>query len=335
MSGSQIVGVVLAALLTGGASTSALADTPPSRWDRARDPAVGAAWDLHARVCEFTAPIAKEVLGLHELRLQQARSELEAADAGASADVRLRFDLGHVYEELKHSQQAIDVLQPALAMAPDHPAAAEAWIDLGFAYAHLDKSREERDAYDAYLARTPDGPGRATALLDRAEAEMRLGHLDDAVLGYRDTIDVCDTSSVLNDLFDVGVLARWGLAVALDRAGDATGGAREALLATQLDPKAEILNGPDTFFVPEYERDWYMGLGRIEHAKQESEPRKAAVLWGVVEKTWADYVTNADPKDRWLSLAKAHLATAQKRRAAVEKRARLRPPSAGGERLIE
>jgi tetratricopeptide (TPR) repeat protein len=333
---------MLVGLMTIGASVPARADTPPSRWDRARDPAVGEAWDLHARVREFMAPIRSEVLGLRELRLQQARTELESARAATSADVRLRFDLGQVYEELRHNQQAIDVLQPALAMAPDHPAAADAWIDLAFAYARLDRSREERDAYDAYLARTPDGGGRATALLNRAEAEMRLGDLEDAVLGYRDAIDACDAASTLEDMFETGVLARWGLAVVLDRSGDATGAAREAVSAAQLDPKEEIIDSQKmcgtslcVFFVPDYERDWYLGLGRAEHAKQEPDPRKAALLWKRTEEKWADYVSRADPKDRWLPLAKAHLAATQKRRAAAERRAQRGRPATGGERLIQ
>jgi tetratricopeptide (TPR) repeat protein len=320
---------VSAALLASGLDVPAFADSPPSRWDRARDPAVGDAWNLHVRVREFIAPLPDEVLGLRELRLHQAQTELEAADAAASADVRLRFDLGQVYEELRHDQRAIDVLQPALAMAPDHPAALEAWLELAFAYARLDRSREERDAYDAYLVRTSDESGRATALLNRAEAEMRLGNLEDAVVGYR---DACDAASPFGHLFETGVLARWGLAVALDRSGDVTDAMREALVASQMDPAEAIIDSkemcgvsPCVFFVPDYERDWYLGLGRAERAKQERDPGKAAWLWKKTEETWADYVSRADPKDRWLSLAKVHLATTQKRRAAAEKRAELHP----------
>jgi tetratricopeptide (TPR) repeat protein len=282
------------------------------------------------------------MLRMRELRLHEARTELESGHAAASPDVRLRFDLGQVYEELGHHQRAIDVLEAALAMDPDHPAAADAWIELAFANARLDRSRGELDAYDAYLTRTPDGAGRATALLNRAEAEMRLGNLDDAVLGYRDAIDTCDSGSMLEDLFETGVLARWGLSVALDRSGDATGAAREALLASQLDPAEQIIDSKKMcglslciFFVPDYERDWYLGLGRAEHAKQESDPRKAALIWKRTEEKWADYVSRADPKDRWLPLAKAHLVATQKRRVAAEKRSgplRLVP---SGERLIE
>jgi tetratricopeptide (TPR) repeat protein len=328
----------LAALLATGLGMPALADTPPSRWERARDSAASDAWDLHARVREFMAPLPDEVLGLRELRLQQARTELESANGATSPDVRLRFDLGQIYEELSHNQQAIDVLQPALAMAPDHPAAADAWLELAFSYARLDRSREERDAYDAYLARASDESGRATALLNRAEAEMRLGNLDDAVLGYRDAIDACDSASLLEDLFKTGVLARWGLAVALDRSGDATGAAREALMASQLDPKETIIDSQEmcgtslcVFFVPDYERDWYLGLGRAEHAKQEPDPRKAAMLWKKAEEKWADYISRADPKDRWLALAKAHLSATQRRRATADKRAEARRPASGNE----
>jgi tetratricopeptide (TPR) repeat protein len=233
----------------------------------------------------------------------------------------------------------VEVLAPALAEAPDHPASPDAWIQLAYAYAYLDRSREELVAYDAYLARAISKTGRATALLNRAEAEMRLGHLEEAVLGYRDAIAESESVSGLQSLVDDDYLARWGLAVALDRSGDATGAAREAAAVVQLD-RGNVMQGPwpagskignqdSVFFVPAYERSYYLGLGMVEYAKMANDPRAAAALWGKAELLWNQYIagaegwntTHKDRPDRWLPLAKAHLAKAQKQHAAAERRA--------------
>jgi tetratricopeptide (TPR) repeat protein len=325
------VAVALALML---ATLAAPGDSAPSRWERAKDARVGDDWDLHVKVSEW---LSIPGLGL-PARLEAAQNWLEEAHADTSPNVRLRFDLGVVYEQLKHHERAVSVLAPALAAAPDHPAAADAWIELAYAYAYLDRSRDELTAYDAYLARSPSVIGRATALLNRAEAEMRLGNLEDAIAGYRDAIAVAESISNVTSLNNDDALSHWGLAVALDRSGDLTGGARVAAQAARLDPGVRapwpagsiIGNETSVFFVPRYERFYYLGLGMIEHAKQAPDPRGAAALWGKAEFLWAQYVAGAeawntshkDRPDRWLSLAKAHLTKAQKQRLAAEKRVR-------------
>jgi len=319
-------------------TASALADTAPSPWDRAKDPRVGDDWRLHVSVSESLTD--RESLS-PEARLEIVEARLEEGHAESSPDVRLRFDLGEVYERLKHHQRAIDVLRPALAAAPDHPAATDAWIEIAYAYAYLDRSHEELAAYDAYLARTTSISGRATALLNRAEAEMRLGHLEDAIAGYRDAILESQSVSGVESLVNNEILSRWGLAVALDRSGDATGGAREAAQALQLDlgtpgawPRGSIIanekSGVSVFFVPGHEGYYYLGLGMVEHAKQATDPRTAAALWRQAEALWVKYGAGAviwdkshkDSPDRWLARAKAHLERARRERASAERRTR-------------
>jgi tetratricopeptide (TPR) repeat protein len=325
---------------------SALADTAPSRWERAKDPRVGEDWDLHVKVTE---ELSAGLMGRRrtddqqryeeQRRYEVARGWLEEAHAEKSPDVRLRFDLGEVYERLERHQRAVDVLAPALALAPDHPAATDAWIEISYAYAHLDRSREELAAYDAYLARTQSVNGRATALLNRAEAEMRLGQLEDAISGYKDAISVSESISGVPSLVHNRVLSLWGLAVALDRSGDTAGGAREAARAVQDDagmpgawPRGSIIAGEDpevrVFFVPDYETFYYLGLGMFEYARQAAGAHAAALRWKGAESFWERYVAGAEAwdrthksnPDRWLSRAKAHLARARKQRALAERR---------------
>jgi tetratricopeptide (TPR) repeat protein len=267
---------------------------------------------------------------------------LEEAHAESSPDVRLRFDLGEMYQDLEHYSKAIEVLEPALGMAPDHPAAAQAWSSIASAYAHLDRSAEEIAAYDAVLARTMNVAERANVLGNRAEAEMRLGHLEEAIAGYRDAIAVAGSVSGRTSLVASYVLAHWGLAVALDRSGDTSAGAREAELAVQLDPgrnwpKGTIIandsGDPDleVYFVPDYEVFYYLGLGMAEVAKQAGGPT-AASLWGKTATMWATYISGAelweqrhkDLHDRWMPRARVHFAKAERERSAAEKRSHAR-----------
>jgi len=311
---AAIVSLALAAL-----APPAAADTPPNAWDRAKDPAARDAYEIHLEVRPllFRAPIASD--RDYTRNLERARAILEDADAAHSSDVRLRFDLGEVYEGLGRHAQALAVLQAALAIAPDHTAAEQAWLDLAYALAHLDRPREERAAYEQFLARSTSEYSRAIAVLNLAEADMRLGDLDDAIAGYRQAVQL---SAALPNDAKTGILATWGLAVALDRAGDPQGSAVEARLAVGMDSSDQIIGDRvGVFFVPAYERLWYLALGSAERARQAADARTALAFWQRTESLWASYVAQADPKDRWARLARAHLDRARTERALAEKRA--------------
>jgi tetratricopeptide (TPR) repeat protein len=231
------------------------------------------------------------------------------------------------------------VLEPALKDFPDHPAATHAWVMIAYAYAHLDRPKDERMAYERYLERERDDRFRVTALLNLAEADMRLGFLPEAVAGYRETLSLA-VSLPMREGFMDEVLATWGLAVALDRNGDPMGAAAAARQATQVDQRTRLAGPPGTpdhgwrfisdtnkvFFVPAYERYWYLAMGYTEEAKQAMDPRKAAREWATVEYLWTKYVSQGTPRDRWVPLAKAHLERAHSERVAAEKRAKtIRP----------
>jgi tetratricopeptide (TPR) repeat protein len=320
-------------LLGATAPRFAHADTPPSGWDIAKDPAARERYELHVLVRDLVSqdPRLLTSRGLRLGTLDRARALLEDSGAATSPDVRLRFDLGEVYEALDRHQAAITVLTGALKDAPDHPASESAWVVLAYAYAKLDKPKEERDAYEKYLALTSDDRSRATAILNLAEAEMRLGHIDDAVAGYREAVQLAAAlPSGTSTAVETGKLAVWGLAVALDRAGDATGSAVQAKLAVQMDMGLALIGqGQNVFFVPPYERLWYLALGTTVEAKAATDPRKALESWRQVEKYWDSYVEQAergDPKDRWLPRARAHRDQAHAERAVAEKRAAKAPP---------
>lgn len=327
------------------AASAALADTPPSPWQLAADPAARVAWEVHLdyerRIAEAdaTGPGSFVLFGDGRIFVEGARGALEEAGALQSSDPRLRFDLGLCYERLGRHVQAADVLREALARWPDHPAAAQGWVQYAFANAHLGRPEEERRGYEKFLAITTEVPRRLVPMLNLAEADMRAGDLDRAAAGYREVL--AQSAGLPNTLANVqtSALAKWGLAVALDRQGDGPGAARAASEATRMDPPgrdtnsyarrsrdrtAVILDEASVFFVPAYERTWYLALGEAELAKAEPDPRRALAHWRSTEAFWEKYLAGARvarPADRWLGIAELRLRAVKAHRASVEARA--------------
>lgn len=312
----------------GATAPIARADTPPSVWDVAKDPAARARWQLHVNVTELfvlSRKLRDETEGLHAAVLGRARGLLEEAHAADSPDVRLRFDLGMIDYELDRYDLAVRVLEPAVAMAPDAPGAVAALENLAFSYAKLDRPKDERRAYERYLAVQTDVGARATTMLNLAECMMRDGDLDDAVAEYQEAYEYATHATV-----DLGItlpLVVWGQAVALDRAGERHEALAKATFATQLDPGEAIIgHHPSVFFVPAYEREWYLALGATVHANETKGGREALARWTEVEGHWQKYIAAAGPDERWLALAKARLAKATAKRELAERAAAKEPP---------
>jgi tetratricopeptide (TPR) repeat protein len=360
--GLALLPVVSPLLLGAGV---ALADTPPSRWERTEDPDKADAWDLHVSVSrEMSIAGLSTTNGPDSERIRErVRAILKDALKAPNPESFLLYDLGEVDSRLDHFGEVIEVLEPALARAgDDDPATERAWNAIAIAYAKTDDSHKEIHAYDRLLALTVDELERARILSNRAEAEMRLGHLEAAVEGYKDALAVSEANTGSSSLFFDSVLAHWGLTVALDRSGDVTGSEREASL-TVGQGGLEAIRRKVVFFVPDYELFYYVGLGTMARAREAAGLREAAVIWSASEAAWTAYVTGAlkaesacerahacegpdaecerkrklaCPGDLWLSLATAHLAHAQKERVKAEKRAGIRvPPRLGAEIRID
>jgi tetratricopeptide (TPR) repeat protein len=340
------VSMVLASARTGWG------DTPPAVWDFAKDSAARERWLLHVRVERLLhAPMPDDITAVEqrrddELRLETARAMLEQGDAEHSPDLRLRFDLGVVYEQLATvqmrndlHQRVIDVLAPALDLAPDHPAATEALESLVYAYAKLNRAREELSTWRRYLGRLADqNVHLASSMMNMGEAQMRLGQLDEAIATFRNVLQICMTlanSSARNATY---ALTLWDLAVAYDRSGDARAALDSAAEAKELRWKEQgplgqardttgwdaIRDDRSVFFVPDWEREWYLALGFAAAARDEHDARTASKLWVAAEEHWGTYVTRAAGSggdDRWLVIARVRRDRAHAERAHAEKRA--------------
>ena len=344
MLGLFVLASTLASIAGGLPCRGARAETPPSGWDIARDPAERARWALHVRVQRLMhASTGDTSLPLdEELRLEAARAMLEEADAAHSPDVRLQFDMGVVYSRLASRQQRLDyerrvveVLVPALAAAPDDPGATGALEALVYAYAKLDRPREELDTWRRYIPRLNDDRVRAMAMMNMGEAEMRLGAVNDALSTFREVLRMCGELPNSPGVMSTYVLTLWDLGVALDRSGDPRGALDAAAKASHIAIGGKtgaflIAEDPDVFFVPEWERDWYLALGAAAEGRDADDPRAAALLWGAAERYWTRYVelsTAAQSKaareegEPWLVIARVRRDHARAQRQNAEARA--------------
>ena len=291
----------------GGTESDARAEAPPSVWEAAGDPEARSDWKVHVAVQrKFASKELDRLNPLGELHLDGARALLEEAHAAEREGALLRFDLAEVYQAQSLHLRAAAVYEKVLRDAPDHPAAQTGRLDLAFCYAHLERTREERDAYHVYLRTAPVGHARAVALLNLAEAEMRLGNLREAIAGYHVAFDASGDLGPFDR--ETQVLAVWGLAVALDRSGDTKSAMREATLAAALDPGlALIAHGESVFFVPDYERNYYVALGQLAESRKLLDTSERELALSHAERTWKAYVNAAVPGDRWLPQAKRRL----------------------------
>jgi tetratricopeptide (TPR) repeat protein len=337
----SIAAIAVGAVAIAASASIARADTPPSVWDRARDPAMADSYRLHLEVQRRLA-VADAALDFgfqasHESQKLSVRSLLERANADKSLDPRLRFDLGLVYLLLGASdgnvyyKRSAEVLGAALAAAPDDPAAEEAWGRLADACGHIGDHECERRAYQNVLTLATEdirpGPGleRGTANLNLAEAQMHLGNLKEAIDGYREAMRIAQRYPFVH----LAPLAMWGLAVAYDRSSDTVAADKEALAVVEMQRSSGmvgLLRSRSVFFYPDYEINWYDAVGAAAQARRpNATPGEAVRYWKMAEDAYAAYIRGAErdaakTPDRGLDLARVRYAAAKVAREKAEKK---------------
>jgi len=311
-------------------ATYASADTPPSVWERAKDPEMAEAFELHEAVQKRLVSTGSR--DLDESELLRVLAMLERAQAEHSKSPLLRFDLAYVYEGLKNHARAGAIYKATIAEFPDHPAVERAWLRLAFACGHTGDHACERNAYIQVLRIETEEVYRATPTLNLAETQMHLGDLKDAIDGYREALRIAGR---VDPTRTTAPLATWGLAVALDRSGDRVAAEKEARFAIEIERSMGmspqrgngLLRSADVFFVPAYEVNWYEGLGAIASARTATSSRDALMFWRSAERSFSEYVRQAEGKnDRWLPIAKARLAQVKAERERAEKATPREPP---------
>jgi tetratricopeptide (TPR) repeat protein len=310
----------------------------PSVWGKARDPEaeirrglVHAAETLHLkfehelRERRGRGMTRAEVDARAREYLRPAAALLEQVGAARSPDMFLRAELAELYSLLDQQEKVVTVLEGVVRSDVPPVLRARAWANLAQAYAHLGRTEDEINAYGKALETQPLARERARLLANRAEAYMLLGDVTSAVQGYRAALTLLSADYWLVSL---GPTTLWGLAVALDRSGDLEGGMDAVRLARSYDPKDEQINGPNWFFIPEYDRRWYAALGHWTVARKADVPSVRVEAYARAVAELAAFVKEASPHDdRWLPLAKIRLKQCEKERDAFLKQASARPPS--------
>jgi tetratricopeptide (TPR) repeat protein len=342
----RIAGLSLAVVLATGGSSQA--DTPPNIWDIAKQPAKRQAYDLHVRVDRLLHPsgdgaeLGLDVGRMRELRLETAKAMLEQGirEAGGAA-VCLRVDLGLVLEALATIQgrpethrEVVELLAP-LADEPGAFGGDSAPLEaLATAYAWLDRPREEVPTWRRYLEGVTDDRRRVSPLVNLGEAEMRLGDLAGATSEFRRAIETCEELAGSASLDAEYALALWDLGVALDRGGD-TAAAQEVIRRAkgwtwlELGPTGApstvtgwdvIRDHVDVYFVPAWEREWYLAMGEAADADGAPDDVARARMWASAEGHWQAYLSGAGTANRWAATARIRLEHARARRIACERR---------------
>jgi hypothetical protein len=296
--------------------SAAFAESGPTCWERARDEHARSDAQLHRdvgvqieRATRARGSRADEVARARaEAALRRAAVLLEARLAGAAASSVLAFDLAAVYHELHEHVQCAALLERELAKQPDAPWSGNGWYMLSISYAMQNLSGAERRTHERAMPHIVDAQTRQGMLSNWAEAELRDGALVDAIARFRLSIDIAlrlqpggagDTSAVL---------ARYGLAVALDRSGDESGAQREAALAVAADADlATLFNDANVFFVPEYERFWYLGVALQAKARASGTAEDRAMYTRNAISALTRWIDDAGPAHPSYALAQARV----------------------------
>lgn len=342
---------------------SASADTPPNVWDLAKNPNAYQQWREHVRLSQSVEMLdeLKEIGGRtnethRAAALAVAQTALDESVAPKTPwllydQAAITMARASILRSAGEWQKAIELLEPLTKSFDGTLFGQEVWLKLAECYVQVERTPDEIRAYDQVIARAVVPEGTITPLLNQGEAYMRAGDVDAAVPQFREVYRLAGMSPTGNE---VGVLAQWDLALALDRSGDEGGAIAAAKTATHMDARCLAITKLHTamittqctgdevaflivpqglfpvseqndsvYFVPSYERSWYLALGREALALDASSPKEAADHWKWAETEMMTYVSQATihTGDKWLDLAKKRLDTIRKHRLEADTRA--------------
>jgi len=290
-------------------TSSAWAAAQPSVWDVARDPQLGRDYDTLVAVERILSrdELAPFDPTMPQRLMRAAIAAVELAGRDHVGDPRLHFLVGDLLSDplVGRDRDARDVLDRALAVAPDSPLAGRAWFNVAIASARLDDPERERMAYPRALEHIWERGFRANILTNRGESNMVSGRLDAALADYRKAI-------VLADRPDVQALAHYGLGIALERSGDlpAALDAMRVARSIRIVGIGSALDLPSVFFVPAYDVHYYKALSAMSAARDAKKPRSEAAALLSAAAHWDEYLDAASADGhRWVPNAKRHKKT--------------------------
>jgi tetratricopeptide (TPR) repeat protein len=230
-------------------------------------------------------------------KLARAEALVREALSASPDDFGALMLLAEVSARASRPAATLAALERACARAPRGPAASSCWFHLG-----VERSRQGRldGALVAYESLIATGDADASTYANAAELLMALGRLSEAEERYREAIRLDTPAPGRIETSHALTLATYGLAVALDRAGQADAAREMMARALVLDPRHATLTAAeqaaaDVFFIPDGDVYYYLGLGA--EVAGEIDESKAA---------FQEFVTRL-PRGPWITRARAHL----------------------------
>jgi tetratricopeptide (TPR) repeat protein len=297
------------------ALTSATALAAPTLWQRAADPSARTEARLLAAL-ERTLDAREQTGGDPDLSLHLAQAAVAMIDLSPirePKDPRLAVVMARslLLVDSERAAEARRLLEGALPHLPDGSLAAAGWHSLGIAYALLEDAARAREAHTRGITLEWDSDRLASHYYNRAEEAARLLDFDAAISDY-------ERAATLGTEPDVQALARFGLAVVLERRGDlpAAYAALDRALAVRLPvppyPSEDPLELPGVFFVPAYERHYLQALAAMALARKAERTVERRALYALAVAEWDAYLDRAAENEPWIENAKSHRARSRK-----------------------
>jgi len=281
----------------------------PTLWERAHAPAAVLEERLGTRLEYWLEQ--QETAGRDPSYFQEfvraGVGDIDRVHVRAPEDPRLACDMAKILLDagVGREAEAEALLVAALPRLPPGSLKRRAWLDLGIARAERGDSAGARAAETESLELAVGSDERAQALALRAASEDRLGDLRRAESDYRLAVTLAADPVTQ-------ALARFGLAVTLERLGDvpAAQGAFDAGLLVRL-PLAhyttdEPLELPGLYFFPRYERFYLTALVAMARARHDDDPHARRVDYEAAVEEWDAYLLAAGPAEPWLEHARRH-----------------------------
>jgi hypothetical protein len=321
----------LALLVLGAALIARPARAEPTLWERTRTPRaqrVEQTLERLERIVDGANQPESDADMTQDFRLATL-ALAELTGARELGDPRLLILLADVMlqADIERGQEAARLLEKARALLGPNDLYLEAQIRPLLAAAARDEPKLAIRAVTEALPLVWDSGSRSSLLRERAEARMALsdvrGSMADARLALEAASNAIDTA-----------LARFELALALERAGDLPAGLAEARFGRLTAPslfgkELGVLEMVDIFTFRPQDADYVAALSNMAEARMTPERRRAEAEYEQASAAWARYLEHVPADDRWAPNARSYAAECEKNRARLAKAREEEPPESG------
>lgn len=253
--------------------------------------------------------LARQALA-RRARIDAALQELERAERLDPRDAevtRTRARMLALWEEPASIEQcevhgrAADAADALRALHREHPElrSSDTWFELGGLLARTGAHADAAAAYRQAIALAFDPSERSAAYARLAEATMLDGDAHAALAHYERALANIEAGPD-------AALVRFGLAVALDRAGEQDAALEQAVLALEQAERSLDVLGPDSvLFEPPFERAIYEGLAHEALAQVRPETRVASLQ--TAAQRYSTFLSQVDRDHVYRNAAEADL----------------------------